>query len=297
MKLIADSGYSIEERELFKGIIFSNMVQAMQSLLQYLDAKGISIESQNSQYTSTILSCPSEINELTPNVILALQCLWNDQSIKSAVSQANEFRFKDNTIHFFESLERITTPNFVPSDQDILRARIKTTGIRETTINFTGTVYRMFDVGGQRSERKKWIHCFENVTAVIFMAAISEYDQVLLEDETVNRMQESLTLFESICNSKWFVQTSIILFLNKTDLFQAKLAHSPLSAYFPDYQGGSDYEQARNYILDLFLGLNRTSKPCYSHFTCATETTQIKFVMAAVNDIIIHKKISNIGLL
>ena len=51
----------------------------------------------------------------------------------------------------------------------------------------------MFDVGGQRSERKKWIHCFENVTAIVFMychyinnrVAASEYDQVLVEDDTV----------------------------------------------------------------------------------------------------------------
>ena len=40
----------------------------------------------------------------------------------------------------------------------------------------------MFDVGGQRSERKKWIHCFENVTSIIFCVALSEYDQVLLEE-------------------------------------------------------------------------------------------------------------------
>jgi hypothetical protein len=49
----------------------------------------------------------------------------------------------------------------------------------------------MFDVGGQRSERKKWIHCFENVTAIIFLVAISEYDQVLIEDETVVRFCKS----------------------------------------------------------------------------------------------------------
>lgn len=74
---------------------------------------------------------------------------------------------------------------------------------------------QVFDVGGQRSERKKWIHCFENVTAIIFLVAISEYDQLLYEDQNVNRMQEALTLFDSICNSRWFVRTSIILFLNK----------------------------------------------------------------------------------
>lgn len=70
----------------------------------------------------------------------------------------------------------------------------------------------MFDVGGQRSERKKWIHCFENVTAIIFLAAISEYDSTLVEDENVNRMMEALTLFDTICNSRWFQKTSIICF-------------------------------------------------------------------------------------
>jgi len=95
----------------------------------------------------------------------------------------------------------------------------------------------MFDVGGQRSERKKWIHCFENVTAIIFLVAISAYDQVLVEDETVNRMQEALTLFDSICNSKWFVKTSVILFLNKIDIFKEKLETSALSKYFPEFDG------------------------------------------------------------
>ena len=86
----------------------------------------------------------------------------------------------------------------------------------------------MFDVGGQRNERKKWIHCFENVTAVIFVAAISEYDQVLYEDDTTNRMHEALELFDEICNSRWFRETSIILFLNKRDLFNEKISRVPV---------------------------------------------------------------------
>ena len=97
----------------------------------------------------------------------------------------------------------------------------------------------MFDVGGQRSERKKWIHCFEGVTAIIFCVALSGYDLVLAEDEEMNRMTESTKLFESICNNKWFVDTSIILFLNKKDLFEEKIRHSPLSVCFPEYKGMS----------------------------------------------------------
>lgn len=138
---------------------------------------------------------------------------------------------------YFDSIDRIAAPDYIPNDQDVLRSRVKTTGITETTFIIGDLTYRMFDVGGQRSERKKWIHCFENVTTILFLVAISEYDQLLFEDETVNRMQEALTLFDSICNSRWFVKTSIILFLNKIDRFKEKLPVSPMKNYFPDYEG------------------------------------------------------------
>lgn len=145
--------------------------------------------------------------------------------------QANTF------ISYFDSVDRIALPDYLPTDQDVLRSRVKTTGITETTFIIGDLTYRMFDVGGQRSERKKWIHCFENVTTILFLVAISEYDQLLFEDETVNRMQEALTLFDSICNSRWFLKTSIILFLNKIDRFREKLPISPMKNYFSDYEG------------------------------------------------------------
>lgn len=211
-------------------------------------------------------------------------------------------------LSYFDSIGRIAQPDYLPNDQDVLRSRVKTTGITETTFIIGELTYRMFDVGGQRSERKKWIHCFENVTTILFLVAISEYDQLLFEDETVNRMQEALTLFDSICNSRWFVKTSIILFLNKIDRFKEKLPVSPMKNYFPDYEGklnrtgnnggehhrsniaegGPDYAAACDYILNRFVSLNQhETKQIYTHFTCATDTTQIRFVMAAVNGMFI----------
>jgi guanine nucleotide-binding protein G(i) subunit alpha len=141
----------------------------------------------------------------------------------------------------------------------------------------------MFDVGGQRSERKKWIHCFENVTSIIFCVALSEYDQVLLEESSQvstslcalkdpklikfqNRMMESLVLFDSVVNSRWFMRTSIILFLNKIDLFKTKLAKSPLSNYFPDYSGGNDVSRAAKYLLWRFNQVNRAHLNLYPQY-------------------------------
>ncbi|EPY84355.1 hypothetical protein CB1_000482006 [Camelus ferus] len=105
----------------------------------------------------------------------------------------------------------------------------------------------MFDVGGKQSERKKWIRRFAGVPAIIFCVALSAYDLVLAEDKEMNRMHESMKLFDSICN-KWFTDTSIILFLNKKDLFEEKITHSPLTICFPEYTGANKYDEAASYI-------------------------------------------------
>ena len=101
-----------------------------------------------------------------------------------------DFSFSDALFSYFESIDRLSSPDYVPNEQDVLRSRVKTTGITETKFAVDQLMYRMFDVGGQRSERKKWIHCFENVTAIIFVVAISAYDQVLIEDDSVVRGKE-----------------------------------------------------------------------------------------------------------
>merc|ERR1712146_292944 len=120
--------------------------------------------------------------------------------------------------------------DYMPDKDDILRSRVRTSGIVEEKYTIEDVEFVMYDVGGQRNERKKWIHCFDGVTAIIFVGAISEYDQVLYEDKNQNRLIEAVELFNEICNSKWFIQTAMILFLNKRDLFEMKYLdkHVPL---------------------------------------------------------------------
>lgn len=84
---------------------------------------------------------------------------------------------------FCDDIDRLWAHDYVPTDQDLLRSRLRTTGITETVFDLGQLTYRMFDVGGQRSERKKWIHCFENVNCLLFLVAISGYDQCLVEDK------------------------------------------------------------------------------------------------------------------
>ncbi len=151
-------------------------------------------------------------------------------------------------------------------------------------------VYRFLDVGGQRNERRKWLHCFEDVTAVIFVTAISEYDQTLFEDEKVNRLQESLKVFENIINNKFFKKSTIILFMNKIDLFIDKLRLKSIKTCFPEYDGTNQLEDASDFIERQFLSRSEdyAIKPgdakkrmIFPYFTCATDTNNVKKVFDA----------------
>ncbi|XP_027725132.1 guanine nucleotide-binding protein G(o) subunit alpha-like [Vombatus ursinus] len=114
---------------------------------------------------------------------------------------------------------------------------------------------------------------------------------------SMNRMHESLMLFDSICNNKFFIDTSIILFLNKKDLFAEKIKKSPLTICFPEYTGPNTYEDAAAYIQAQFESKNRSpNKEIYCHMTCATDTNNIQVVFDAVTDIIIANNLRGCGL-
>jgi guanine nucleotide-binding protein G(o) subunit alpha len=116
----------------------------------------------------------------------AMKKLWNDHGVQQCFNRSNEYQLNDSAKYFLDKLDEIGSPQYLPSTQDILRTRVKTTGIVEINFTFKDLNFRVFDVGGQRSERKKWIHCFEDVTAIIFIVALSEYDQVNSLDFLLN---------------------------------------------------------------------------------------------------------------
>ena len=233
------------------------------------------------------------------NIANAIKHLWNkDQGIKQCFARSSEFQLEGSASYYFDHIEKFAQPEYVCSDEDILKGRIKTTGITETDFTIGSSKFKVLDAGGQRSERKKWIHCFQGITAVCFVLALSEYDQMLFEDERVNRMHESIMLFDTLLNSKWFQNTPFILFLNKTDIFEEKVKRVPIRKYFPDYQGRvGDAEAGLKYFEKIFLSLNRSNKPIYVKRTCATDTQTMKFVLSAVTDLIIQQNLKKSGII
>jgi len=271
----------------------------MRALINAAKDLGINLSSASMEAAARLGSDDlSMINEsLSAQTVADVKQLWGDAGVKSAYQRQNEFQLNDSAAYYFDAIDRLADNSFIPTEQDVLRSRAKTTGIIEIEFTIQKTKFKMVDVGGQRSERKKWLHCFQDVTSVIYCSALSEFDLKLYEDDSTNRMMESLQLFGEVCNNKWFVNTAMILFLNKKDLFAEKIKKVDLNVCFPQYQGGKDFDKATSYIKERFLAENKNPrKHIYVHVTCATDTDNINVVFNAVKDIILQGIINDSGL-
>jgi len=238
--------------------------------------------------------------KITPELAKHLGILWKDGAIQEVFKLRNKMCVPDSTGYFFlNHLDRISKEDYIPNDEDLLLVRYRTTGMTEKEFDVKGGVFKVCDVGGQRNERRKWMHFFDGVTAVIFVASLSAYDEAVFEDEKSNAMHEGLTVFKENCNSTIFKSTAFILFLNKSDIFQEKIKITPLTVCWQDYPGTQDYEQCLNFVKQQFLdcNLNQEERKIYTHVTCATDTEAFRKIFNDVQHIIINWSLEKSGLI
>ena len=296
MRILYLNGFPDSEKKQFIPIIHANILSSMKILC--LAVVHLELQDKVQEENKGILESYQGIDAYRTTITEAhaqeIKQLWADPAIGEAYQRQSEYFLPGCCAYFFESLDRIKEADFIPNLDDILRCRVKTTSVIETVFCHEMTRFRMVDVGGQRSERRKWIHCFQDVSALLYVVAISEYDQFLMEDTRVNRMVESMELFEELVNSIWFRDIAVIFFLNKIDIFKEKIKKVPLSKYFPEYDGGDDYEKGIAFMMDQYRVLNKIEgRSIFGHPTCATNTENIRLVFEAVRDTLMQKAVQN----
>mmetsp|Transcript_5967 Transcript_5967/g.9890 ORF Transcript_5967/g.9890 Transcript_5967/m.9890 type:complete len:241 (+) Transcript_5967:110-832(+) len=183
MMILYGDGFSEAERKSYEPIIYGNIIQSMQVLLEQADLwaqtdSKCEVSNKLSEEMDEIgnLRLDEPLDEKYAGMVWNL---WKDPAIQAVYERRNEFQLNESAAYYFENVKRIGGEDYVPSEEDLLRSRARTTGVIENNFTIDGNRFQMFDVGGQRSERKKWIHCFENVSCVLFVAAISAYNQVI----------------------------------------------------------------------------------------------------------------------
>ena len=298
MKIIHGDGYSIDELNSFTSIIHGNLLTSTVEVIKAMDKLNIALHNPSNQVcASKIINCPTPAQRIPAEIGEKMKLLWQDDGFQECLKRAVEYQSNDSAPYYFQRMDKILDPSYTPNEQDVLQSRVQTTGIVETTFTSGHVTYQLFDVGGQRSERRKWLHCFDDVTAVLFVATLSGYDMTLTEDGTTNQMEESLNLFQAICVNKFFDSSSIVLFLNKLDLFTEKVNNTNrhLRLFFPQYTGPDhDVSAAKEFIKDQFLARSTKERIIYPHFTTATDTSNVKVVFQVVLDTILQQSIKGI---
>jgi len=318
MRIIHSEGYQDEEKNQMKLDIASNIAMSISVLIenslfeatpQTKEDTDIqeAVERINTAFESTY-NPNSGLLEPEPSVVLSLAdditLLWKSTPIQNAYANRHNFQLIDCARYFLNKVHEIMSPEYVPTNDDITQTRVKTEGIIEHEFQIAGNgpargKIIMIDVGGQRNERRKWIHCFEDVMLLMFLTAVSEFDQVCEEDEVTNRMRESLHLFETVLDYVYFQNTNVILFLNKKDVLEEKLAAGKkISQYFEEFPGpDGDYDAAIEFFKTEFLAKNDDAddgdRQIFVHETCATDEQNIRVVDTVVQATILDEILRN----
>ncbi|KAG8222920.1 hypothetical protein J437_LFUL000214 [Ladona fulva] len=341
MKILHIKGFTDKERQDKVKEVLANIHEAIACLCSNLSILEPPVKLENEDYLeglNFILEAEPQ-DKFTKEYFRWVEKLWNDKGIQECYNRANEFQLIESGKYFLDKLHAVQNENYVPSDQDILHCRRKTTSIQRIEFSIDvpkrfggGTQdFWMIDVGGQRSERKKWIQVFAGIQAILFLVASSSFDQTLREKNQVNRMEEALNLFDDVWNSKFLLDSGFILFLNKQDVLEDKIRKGKdIGNYFPDYRTynmdpkdgntGDEYMRTRCFIRDMFIEVTKKGrrqgdrkwsmgpgftvtveepqiqKEIYTHFTIATDTSNIRTVFMDVHSMVISWNLKSYGL-
>lgn len=313
-----EKDFTIPDRNVYRGVIHQNIITDFKIMIKSCATKSLEFADQDQDLLKTVESWQRghTLTEQDKEVLLAL---WKTKTMEEAWDKRADVQVQDALEYYMnpDTLSKVCSPEYLPTNDDILHSRVRTSGVATESFRMGQATFEMYDVGGQRNERRKWLHAFENVTAVIFVAAISEYDQVLFEDDTTNRQDEAVELFKQQLHSKWFTETPFILFLNKQDLFREKLAKYPFKVTDgprtrnTDYTGATIedidddaitfedvYEDTVDYLTQLYIRQRNGSKftsNIYPHVINSTDTSNIDRIMNTCKDIILRENLKRGG--
>uniref|UniRef100_A0A7E4WCR5 G-protein alpha subunit n=1 Tax=Panagrellus redivivus TaxID=6233 RepID=A0A7E4WCR5_PANRE len=321
IRIIHLNGFTAGDLGEQRPLVFKNVTDAVTELWKAVQLLNYTVLLETKAMMPGLLEELKTINFVICDTFPAspyakIKQMWNDPAMKMAYDHRSNTNVMDSTKFFLDAIDRISAPSgYTPTVADVLHLRQVTIGVSEMQYTYKDLEFRIFDVGGQKTERRKWIHVFDNVTALFFIAAISEYDQYLSEEDAsasltnmkvkevegrraLTRLDDALFLFRWIGNNDLFTKVQIILFLNKKDIFAEKISKIPLTVCFSSYKEKNDYKNATEYIQKRFEAqIRNKNKMIYTHLTCATDTDQVQFLLNSVTDMIIAENFKQTGVI
>ncbi|KAI9057233.1 G-protein alpha subunit [Trametes sanguinea] len=231
--------------------------------------------------------------------------LWALPAVKK-LRDRRRLKLEEWADYFLNNIDRVSTPGYIPTIEDVLHARIQTMGVAEHVFDMSvhgrNTRWHLYDVGGARGQRHTWIPYFDDATAIIFLAPVSAFDQYLDEDPRTNRIDDSLQLFKQICSNALLKRAHLVLFLNKTDVLKEKLAAGvQVKKYITSYgDRANDYDTVVAYFKAHFTQVHRrnneNNRVLFPHLTSVVNTKAMQSIITDVRDSIFRNYLKSAAL-
>jgi GTPase SAR1 family protein len=256
LRLVYCGGFDADDRASWKSVVKSNVLADAKSLIRSLERSGRSVAAELANSVELVRALPLSEDALLPEVAEQITAVWNDPIMKVIYQEESLISLSDNAAFFLDNVTRIAQEDYHPTNEDLFKSHVRTTGIGTFNFLIDSVKTQIVEVGGHRSERGRWGRCFQDVTFLMFVVSLSDFDQWLFEDEGTPRTQDSMGLFGSIANSGIFASKQIFLVLNKVDVFKKKLAASPdkFKTAYPGFTGNADNpDEAIDWVRQSFL--------------------------------------------
>eukprot|EP00485_Elphidium_margaritaceum_P004238 CAMPEP_0202695696 /NCGR_PEP_ID=MMETSP1385-20130828/9233_1 /ASSEMBLY_ACC=CAM_ASM_000861 /TAXON_ID=933848 /ORGANISM="Elphidium margaritaceum" /LENGTH=366 /DNA_ID=CAMNT_0049351769 /DNA_START=102 /DNA_END=1202 /DNA_ORIENTATION=- len=312
MRMLHGRKFDNSELLAAKPHLTQNVIEGIRTLAIYSDilgdqGKNTRVSEENKEIRDRVARM-SDKQKFTEAHYQDFVKLWEDPGIKETMKYHNQFQLIDTAEYLFDHMQHYWTDDYVPTFADLIHSRQRTTGVNKIRFELPDKqgaveeVYEIFDVGGQKNERRKWMHFFDNTAAIIFVAALSGYNQLLWEDNRNNRMREAIGLFRGIVNLDVFSQSHAIMFLNKSDLFDRKVGIHSVKEHFKDFDGKEEKEPIIEFFKQKFRDQVRErrdtpKKVIHFHVTCATDSDCVQKMFESCRTIIIRQELIYQGFL
>ncbi|KAH9044210.1 G-alpha-domain-containing protein [Lactarius hengduanensis] len=229
-----------------------------------------------------------------------IAALWGDDSVRAALEVRN-VRLEDRSGFFLDDLYRIAHRGYEPTDDDVVRARLRTMGVQEHRKE-AGHEWIFYDVSGSRSHRGSWHPYFMDVQAIIFLAPISVFDEKIDGEGGINRLEDSIKFWTTICRSKLLAKVELVLFLNKCDILERKLARGvSMKQYISTYGDRvNDMPTASKYLRKQFQEIARKHSPeprrVHTFLTTAIDTRAMTTTLGTIRASIVKENLKSANL-
>ncbi|KAI8894540.1 guanine nucleotide binding protein, alpha subunit [Globomyces pollinis-pini] len=295
LKILHGNGFSMEELEKAKRSVVFNLFAICRKIVTESPSEKI-----QSYFNIEQLTIEEAKESIPVDITTTMVTMWHDPNIKEIYKTFGDM-FPLSSIYFFDKLEQVLNSNYVMSQEDILLMRSVTQHISdnvfEIPVNSNKLKLHFYDVSGLKYHRKHWVAYFENIQLIVFLVAISSYDQVLSEDKDVNRMVDAIKLFGDIVNHPLLTQPDMVVFFNKKDLFDIKIQTIPLKNYFPNYNGKEfDSPDAIKFFKQCLISkLKHEDKLVTFHSTCCTDTKMMSKIIPSVLHSVMKGQMNSFG--